>query len=116
SEFRIINLAALGTFVGNGVDREMDDLYSWVVTRWLLSYSMIIARSSLSFKEKYHALHEVIQESKYVAKSTTFIGIKKFVLQRFIRVVMVIPAGMLVLGWSGSVLKQAVVLLKSSLK
>lgn len=116
SEFRIINLAALEGFVGSEPDQEMADLHSWVVTRWLGSYSMMVARSQLPFGQKYKALREVIEESKYVAKNTTFIGIKKYAVQIILRVAMAIPAGMLVAGWVASTLKRALVLVKSSLK
>lgn len=116
SEFRIINLAALEGFVGSQPDQEMADLHSWVVTRWLGSYSIIIAQSQLPFGHKYKALSKVIEESKYVAKNTTFIGLKKYTVQIILRVAMAVPAGMLFVGWVTSALKRTLVLIKSSLK
>lgn len=80
-EYRAFNYAELTSYAKLPHDTETSDLLNWVKWRWLLSYSMIVSKSSLPKTKKTALISQVAQEPILVAKTANYIGAKKLNLE-----------------------------------
>lgn len=115
-EYRLENLKALKTYVGNITDQQTHDLYAWVVSRWLTSYGMLLSMAKLPYKDKISRLKTIAKQSRVVAKNTTYIGIKYFLIHRVILVSSLSTHLLLLVTAVMALLKKSIVAVKSSLK
>ena len=115
-EYRQENDRAIVKFVGQNPAPDEFALLQWVRWRWLMSYWSLVAASDKSLKEKTSLIKQFQPENLRIPKSSSQIGIKKYLTILLASLARFTPLGSLILCGVHNFTKQSVISLKSLAK
>lgn len=86
-EYRRANDQELRAYAGEPRSAELDDLLGWVRWRWLLSYYLIVARSSHAGSKKLQLIRAAVDDNLSLANQPRHIGIKYYLIEVVLSVI-----------------------------
>lgn len=111
-EYRAENYHTLTEYVGESKDNELLALYNWIRWRWLLSFHLIVSKSSRSNAEKVRLITQV-RVSDLSVSGRRYIGIKKWLIECIMNLTHRSAHASILLASLINLIKQTIITLKS---
>lgn len=115
-EFRKINDEELVKFASNSLSDHSYDLLQWVRWRWILSFWMVLASSSLTREQKLKSISSFKPKNITVSNRSGKLGLKKNLLKRLAKFCLPRPSLALFIASGMNFMKSTVKFIKLSFR